>query len=206
MADLGVAAQTYGAAVPPLRRAHRLLLFAAVVFVASFELISVIHFVRESKDFIVARREGRLHLYTLGERVTWRGQSRGQIYGWTRPDPHGAWSIGPRASLAVRILDPQFADLQLVVLADGLIDASRISARSVSVAVNKRDLAQWRFDTPGPVTREVRIPRDVIADERIVRVDFRIDHSRSPRTLGLSGDTRALGFRVIEWQLTRMPG
>lgn len=124
------------------------LVFGMGLAIVAIELVSLVYLYRASTDFIVARREQRLHLYSPGVVVTWQGQSLGQLYGWSRPDQMGALSVGPAAAFAVRIPDTS------------------------------------------------------IASDGIVRVEFRVDEHRSPRVLGVSPDTRAIGFRLIEWQIS----
>jgi len=158
---------------------------------------------RASNDFIVARREQRLPVYVPGDVISWRGASVGQLYGWARADAMGAFSVGPAAALAVRVSDGPPGDLELRVLADGLIDSEIVRRRLVSVVVNERPLTTWSFDKAGPVLQRVRIPETVVRRHGEIRVTFAIDEHRSPRALGVSPDPRRIGFRLIEWQILR---
>ena len=180
------------------------MLFAVVLIVIAFELVSLVYLYRASTDFIIARREQRLPVYVPGDVVSWRGASVGQLYGWARADAMGAFSIGPSATLAVRISDRSPGDLELRVLADGLIDPQTVRRREISVVINERPLARWSFDTAGPALQRVRIPETLVAPDGAVRVTFGIHEHRSPRALGRSPDPRAIGFRVIEWQILRL--
>jgi hypothetical protein len=184
----------------------RWLMFAAALVIAAIEVASFVYLHAASKDFIVARRERRLPIYALGTVVSWQGGSFGQLYGWSRPDPLGSWSIGPTSAFAMRIRDRAPGDLELRVFAEGVIDAARMPSREVAVSINGMKLAHWRFDVPRQVLQTVRIPTASIREDGSVRVEFTTDDYRSPQELGMSTDTRAIGIRVVEWQISPLAG
>lgn len=175
--------------------------FLLAVAIGAFDLGSYVYLKRESVDFVVARREAQAPLYRLDTVVSWRGQAPGALSGWSRPEPHGTWSAAPAAALAARLPGRPEADLVLTATVTAFVDHRRLPVRYVDVLVNRTPVAEWRFDGDQPVERTARIPRAVITDDGLVRIDFRFREVHSPLELGISPDPRQLSMMLAEWRL-----
>jgi len=102
---------------------------------------------------------------------------------------------------------PPPGDLELDADLTALILPNRPEVRA-TVSVNGTKLAMWDFradNTPG--RRKAIVPRDLVADARVMIVDFTVDHVASPLELGASSDKRplALGFRSLTVRVAGTP-
>ncbi|MGO8867127.1 MAG: hypothetical protein ACLQME_11555 [Alphaproteobacteria bacterium] len=140
--------------------------------------------------------------YTIGDTIKFGAGSGSEWYttrGWWGAESWGRWSVGDDARLVLRLGAPPPGDLELDADLTALILPNRPEVRA-TVRVNGMKLAVWDFradNTPG--RRQAIVPRDLVADARVMIVDFRIDHVASPLELGASSDKRplALGFRSL---------
>jgi hypothetical protein len=175
-------------------------LVVAVAIVA-FDLGSLLYLEHASRDFVVARREQALPLVRLGEPVSWRGQAPGQLYGWAAPTDLGTYTASEAAVLAFRIEGRPVDDLVLTAIVSAIVHERSLPVRNVTIAVNKTPVAHWRFDSGEFVTRTVAIPRALLADDGVVRLEFRLAEVRSPSELRLGADARRLGMCLASWTL-----
>jgi hypothetical protein len=67
--------------------------------------------------------------------------------------------------------------------------------------VNRIPVAEWRFDSDQSVERTAQIPRDLVADDGLLRIDFRFREVHSPLELGIGPDPRPLSMMLAEWRL-----
>ena len=85
------------------------------------------------------------------------------------------------------------------------VDRRKLPVRHVDVLVNRAPVAEWRFDGDQPVERTARIPRALIADDGLVRIDFRFREVHSPVELGTGPDPRKLSMKLLEWRVAPVP-
>lgn len=181
--------------------AARTATFVVAAAIGAFDLGSFFYLRRHSVDFIVARRLAEAPAYALGTRISWIDQAPGALFGWARPGPEGTWSIASAAALAVRLPAPPAADLVLVAEAIPFVDARALPVRHVEVLVNGTPVAQWDFDRRRIAERVARIPRELVAGDGVVRVEFRFPDLRSPLELGSGEDWRKIALELVEWRL-----
>lgn len=200
MADLGLKS-VQRRVDGPRSAAASAAVFAVAAAIGAFDLGSYAYLRLNSVDFVVARRIASAPTYVPGTKVSWLGQSPGALFGWARPDPLGTWSIAPAAALIVRLPACPIRDLVLVADVIPFVDAQKLPGRRVDVLVNQTPVAQWEFDRQRIAERVARIPRDVVADDGIVRIDFRFPDLRSPLELGAGEDWRKIALLMVEWRL-----
>jgi hypothetical protein len=126
------------------------------------------------------------------------------VAGWGAPEASGRWTIGAEAIIAWRV-EADDGDLALVCEGGVFLDAEAPD-QDVEVFANDRPIASWHFatDMPSPLPARVAVPP--APNDGILLVAFRIRSPRSPAELGLSNDTRALGFRLRSLAIVRGPG
>jgi hypothetical protein len=142
------------------------------------------------------------------------------LQGWSVPEPHGHWNDGTTAELALRpsAAQPGGPDepLALWIRGAGFLPPQRPEQRVV-VSVARSGAhgaecgeasAEWRF--PGAEAarskswRSVAVPAACSGDGEgprsggLLRLRFRFPDAVRPRDLGLSTDSRALGFAIAE--------
>jgi hypothetical protein len=114
--------------------------------------------------------------------------------GWSIPESWGRWSDGDEAVLILRFADasrPADVDLSLAPFVLPGHD------QRVEVAANGHAVAQWRFTTPDAQDVSFHIPPAYIRSDGIVSLTFSLPDAASPRSFGMSADTRQLAFRPI---------
>lgn len=177
----------------------RMSVFLVAAAIGAFDLGSYVYFKRESVDFVVARRESAAPPCQLGVPISWQGQAPGALLGWFRPEATGTWSAGPAAALAARLPGRPAGDLLLTARAIAFVVPGRLPSRQVDVFVNRTPVAVWRFDSGQPVEQTARIARTLVADDGLVRVDFRFRDAGYAMDPG-DGAPR-LGIKLIDWRL-----
>lgn len=178
--------------------------FVLAAAIGAFDIGSYVWLRANSEDFVEAGGSRALS-YALGDTIAWTGRAPAALKGWWRSDPSGAWSVAKEASLVIRLRSSPDRDLELQVLVAGFVEPHALPARQVEVLVNRTPVARWTLDTPDPVECIAHVPRPIVAESPIMRVDFRFGEERSPADLGLSADRRALGMRLIQWRLAPAP-
>lgn len=126
----------------------------------------------------------------------WKG-----VRGFSMPEDWGTWTDGSTAIALFRIGKPCMLQAELL-LEPFLPDQSR--SISVDVMANGVHLANWSFQGPDNVglrLRHLSIPKDIIGVDGAIWLVFNINHTRSPKELGISDDPRALGIRLHELTL-----
>jgi hypothetical protein len=113
--------------------------------------------------------------------------------GWSIPESWGRWSDGDEAVLILRFADASRAadvDLSLAAFVPPGHD------QRVEVAANGHVVARWRFTTDAQDV-SFHIPPAYIRSDGIVNLTFSLPDAASPRSFGMSADTRQLAFRPI---------
>jgi hypothetical protein len=159
------------------------------------------------RPFLAAVGDGR----RLGpwEKVQFGEAGRGASMvrrGFAVPEGWGTWTNDDEAQLEVCGLETRREASVLLEfhLAPFIPPGGEPPEVSVSVAGAPSDT--WRFG-PGDrvVGRAVRVPGGAIPSTGCVEIGLRVDHARSPASLGLSGDPRRLGVALIDLQRRDVP-
>jgi hypothetical protein len=124
-------------------------------------------------------------------------------HGWSRPEPHGCWTIGPLALLywqAAREI-PANCGMRIEV---ALVAPGSRSLRG-AVAINGGRMTRFRCaPSRGNVHIDIAVPRAIAAGES-VEMRIEIDNPRAPAETTRSSDRRSLGLCVRRIAL-RPPG
>ncbi|GLR95961.1 hypothetical protein GCM10007858_35980 [Bradyrhizobium liaoningense] len=117
--------------------------------------------------------------------------------GWGDAEPWGIWTIGRHARLHRIPVSSAAAN------SDFLIDAEVRAflpgpgkKQRVIVTANGTAVATWTFSDAEPGTVTAEIPKSVMAGRSSLTLSFDISDPVSPASLGVSGDTRALGLGI----------
>lgn len=132
------------------------------------------------------------------------------VSGWAIPEPWGTWSVGKRAIVRFRIV-PGATRPTLLRLNIGAFCCPELPEQRAEVLVNGQSVAQVRFlwGEHRGATLEAVIP---IPDQSWEHADGKIDiefltpDARSPLELGVSEDSRALGVKLLELELSTGSG
>jgi hypothetical protein len=114
--------------------------------------------------------------------------------GWGDAEPSGRWTVGGLAQLLLRLEGP-VGPLRLEFDAIPLLGPSR-PRLPVEVLVNGRRVRSVDYAAAGPSVVHATLPAAVVGANREILLGWRIRDSRSPHSLGMSADRRALGLFV----------
>ncbi len=137
--------------------------------------------------------------YEIGSALT-LGEGSGDdsvLFGdWGDPEPLGRWTVGPVARLLTRFQGPA-PPLQLEFDAIPFLGASGRRLQ-VEVLLNGRRVKSLSYDgaNAGPSVAQAPLPAAVVGDHGDILLEWRIRAPRSPHSLGVSEDRRALGLFV----------
>jgi|GEM_PF-1975530 len=120
-----------------------------------------------------------------------------------RPDNLGTWTLGPDASLDLRLVDAIDGPVTAVfTITDAVVNDEHPDA-GVLVKVNGRAVANWRIGTRWTEERRLVLPPDLLAARNPVKVEFHVESPRTPVELRWPGtDLRPLGFRLTKLRLS----
>jgi hypothetical protein len=120
---------------------------------------------------------------------------RYQGSGWSHEEDWGTWTEGPEATLSLRLDEPHASPMEMVVRGQAFLSKPD-PGTSVQVVTNGVPAATWTFNQGDSLTDlRAQIPPEV-APSPLLQISFRILNPRSPQSMGISGDTRALGLLV----------
>lgn len=120
--------------------------------------------------------------------------------GWSSPEAWGTWSVGPRSTINLHLRGPASA---LEFSAGPFIRPG--PPLRVDVSLNGRPATTWEI-APDPEPRNYRLalPPDQRSDkERRVQVSFAYSDTRSPSSLGQSGDSRQIALALLQVRAVR---
>ena len=124
--------------------------------------------------------------------------------GWSKPEPSGVWSDGPRAVLRLDhpSLQPgAFLSVSLEALG---YQPPRHTPERAFVSVGGKRLAEWRLDGGGYHGLQVSVPAELLIPNRQLEVVLDLPDALSPNdVLPGSGDPRRLGIGIR--RITRAP-
>lgn len=121
--------------------------------------------------------------------------------GWADPEAHGRWTDGPIATLRMAGLAAGVAHAVLLELAP-LLAPPALTGQRLEVSVNGHVCFAGRLESADPV--RFALPAEAVTPDGVAEFIFRCPDAVSPKQLGMSGDTRRLGFCF--WQLVLTTG
>jgi len=136
-------------------------------------------------------------VYEIGSTLALGGgsESESMLFGdWGDAEPLGRWTVGPVARLLMR-LDGSIPPLQLEFAAIPFLGPSG-RALQAEVLLNGRAVRSLSYDAANAGTSVTRVPlpAELVGDHGDILLEWRIRDPRSPHSLGVSADRRALGL------------
>ena len=116
------------------------------------------------------------------------------LSGFSFIEPLGTWSEGNQATVRLTLPSAD-SDIQVKATARPFIRPG--VGQAVRVYANDHLVAEWSMMTPKSVTREFRVPANIIRRHRLV-LRFEIGHPTSPGELEQNDDTRKLGIFLAQ--------
>jgi phosphoglycerol transferase len=121
------------------------------------------------------------------------GADRYKRGGWSGTEFEFTWTEGNSAALEFPAVAGQPVILKVLL--------SALTSDPILVYANDRQIGEWR-PTTAPVEYSAAIPADLVDVSPSLRITFRITNPVSPKTLGLSSDSRLLGICVYKLVFT----
>lgn len=134
----------------------------------------------------------------VGQRVQFSQAGGSEPYrtlGWSHPEEKFTWTEGNLARLSLPIGSKKSA-LRLRMMVSALTNPPDLPSQPVEVLANGKQVAQWQVNSPAEFTAS--IPVEAVKAGRILELEFRMPKAVSPKALGQSDDTRALGI-CVHW-------
>ena len=162
------------------------------------------------------RMDSEEYIYHLGETLKFNANSTDRLLlenGFTKPESWGVWSDGPHASLAFPFatkgdnsLSPDRPIKLLITM--GAFVRSENPHMNVVMKANGIQVADWNFNYDAPkindrgvlAERIIYLPKE-ISDSGNLNLEFEMEDTASPMTLGLGPDPRQLGIELTEIRL-----
>jgi hypothetical protein len=117
--------------------------------------------------------------------------------GWGHVEPWGISTIGRHARLHPIPVPSAAANSDFLIVAEARAFLPGPGKKQrVIVAANGTAVATWTFSDAEPGTVTAEIPKSVMAGRSSLSLSFDISDPVSPASLGVSGDTRALGLGI----------
>jgi hypothetical protein len=198
-----------------VRLSRSLLLWAAIVPVAGFELFAAIlagrpdadpayraYYVDKSTD---CWRHATAARYVLGTTLSFVAGREplffpNKICGWYYPGPSGTWSYGGYSLLQFNFA-PAGGPLRLYLTAGAMVNATAPQQR-VTVTANGAEVAALRFDSSEAELRTVEIPA-AIARSGSIELRFDYPDARPGREMGPNEDNHPRAIRMVALTLDR---
>ncbi len=122
--------------------------------------------------------------------------------GWSTPEEHETWTVGPRASLILPAPECPAAHVLRLELRPNVLPG-RLASQRLRVLVNGQSVAQ--FSISKRTVRACCIPWSALAGRPRTELAFELPDAARPADLGGSDDTRELGVAVARLQLYADP-
>jgi hypothetical protein len=116
-----------------------------------------------------------------------------QRSGFSEPEAVCTWSVGACCTLVVPGFNPPAGDLWFVLLGAGFTVPPHLVSRPLSIAVN--DVRVGDFAIENDTYLQMLVPRAALARTADLTLVFQHPVCPSPAAMGVSDDTRPLGFR-----------
>lgn len=117
---------------------------------------------------------------------------------WSTPEPDGTWTDGKNTTLHLPIpnKNQNVEDIYLKFIAEAFVNEKHPN-QIIDILVDQKLITQWKyFSNQNNPTRIVKIPAELIGQDGILNITFRIHNPMSPSLLNISDDTRLLGIKL----------
>jgi hypothetical protein len=139
---------------------------------------------------IIARAPGEvLWKITFGQGGNAGPYQRGEF---AAPEKNHTWSLGPSCGISVASFASPQGDCWLEIKGIGFTAPPHLMSRQLNIAVNGTRLAEYDIDTLTHLY--VPLPASVLRDRQGLDIIFTHPVCPSPQMMGVSPDTRSLGF------------
>jgi hypothetical protein len=115
--------------------------------------------------------------------------------GWSAPNLHGIWTVGPSAGLRLQLKGAPGDETTLVIWLEPFLHSQRMS-RELLVNVNGRSLGRFLFKKDKPGRLEVSLPPGLLTAD--CSIQFGIEEPERPSEILGTIDKRPLGFLLRE--------
>ena len=165
------------------------------LFTAWSEELELVEVTLDGQPVYAGRASDSLS-YALGQTIEFQQNGNGKKYkgqGWSFDEQWGTWSDGAEASLQLNLGRAYRSALDVSFRGQAFVTKEHPD-QSVEVFANGTPVADWMFHNGESSTeRKARIPADVTGSDTL-KLTFKIKNPRSPASIGVSADTRALGI------------
>jgi Phosphoglycerol transferase and related proteins, alkaline phosphatase superfamily len=116
---------------------------------------------------------------------------------WTSSENSFTWTVGPAASLDMRIATPK-TDLNLITNFQPFI-TNTIKEQKVNVKINGIKIGEWHAKETG--NYELSIPKKMITSTHL-KITFEMPNAASPAMFNISDDNRNLGIAMVSLRIS----
>jgi hypothetical protein len=148
--------------------------------------------------------------YSVGEVISFKTGGNAQNYqtfGWYASEKSGTWTHSGDAVLTMNLssskgLDWLGKDLHLSVTGIAFL-SNDLPQTSIQVICNEKIVGEWLFAKEDSLKDlDTSIPVEIIGENQVIEIVFRSQVSLSLKELGVSEDTRQLGFFIKDMRLS----
>jgi hypothetical protein len=123
-----------------------------------------------------------------------------KVSGWSKAEEKFTWSEGTSSVLKMAIA-PTNDPIVLKMTIAALIKEPELPFQPVEVSANGQKIADWQVGNTAEFAAP--IPRDIATKGGMLTITFKTPKATSPKTLGLSADTRTLGICCLYFELSK---
>ncbi len=142
--------------------------------------------------------------YTLGKKIIFgeAGDSeRYRVSGWSHTEKEITWTEGNSAVLQFAGV-PAATSLRLKITLSGFVHPPDLPSQPVELWVNDKKVAGW--DVAVKAEFSALIPPRAAAAGDILKMELKTPKATSPKTLGMSDDSRVLGVCCFDLVLNKV--
>jgi hypothetical protein len=122
------------------------------------------------------------------------------LSGWHSPEEFGVWSSGPRAELVIPFLKehkPNYIQLELTPLLTKNGGSSQIQ-----FVINNKPISNTYLSKDTKDIYSIKIPSEFQESDKL-KLDILASNPASPKSLGINGDGRILGVKLVSLSLSQ---
>ena len=140
-------------------------------------------------------------LYRVAPPTAWHqgGLARVLARGWSEEEPWGVWTVGQRAQLSLPVFAGEYPSGARIELQ--LTGFAPLEPQQVTVVTPEVPPTQLRLGSQ-PQTVTIEVPSSALSAFKPLTIDFQIPNPVSPRSLGMSQDSRLLGVGLVGVRVT----
>ncbi len=139
--------------------------------------------------------------YVYGKTIDFRKNGNSIQYlvnGWSDAAPGFIWTIGRRSELNIPI-SSTVHDLNLQMHFIPYLGEGKLKSQRVRVFANEHEIAEWEVKVNDKY--QALIPKNTLPDHGVLRLHFELPDAVSPKSLGLSEDTRDIALAFVEMKI-----